>query len=45
MTSKSNSDSIKENVIHAARILINRGICEAFGAWEHYKKIAHNSNL
>jgi HCOMODA/2-hydroxy-3-carboxy-muconic semialdehyde decarboxylase len=31
MTSKSNEDSIKENVIHAAHILISRGICEAFG--------------
>jgi len=31
MTSKSNKDSIKENVIHAAHILIDRGICEAFG--------------
>jgi HCOMODA/2-hydroxy-3-carboxy-muconic semialdehyde decarboxylase len=31
MSSKSNKDSIKENVIHAAHILINRGICEAFG--------------
>jgi HCOMODA/2-hydroxy-3-carboxy-muconic semialdehyde decarboxylase len=31
MTSKSNKDRIKENVIHAAHILINRGICEAFG--------------
>ena len=31
MTSKSNVNIIKENVIHAAQILINRGICEAFG--------------
>jgi HCOMODA/2-hydroxy-3-carboxy-muconic semialdehyde decarboxylase len=31
MTSKSNEDRIKENVIHAARILMHRGICEAFG--------------
>lgn len=31
MASKSNGNSIKENVINAAHILINRGICEAFG--------------
>ena len=31
MASKSNSDRIKENVIHAVHILMNRGICEAFG--------------
>jgi len=31
MAVKSNVDRIKNNVIHAARILINRGICEAFG--------------
>jgi HCOMODA/2-hydroxy-3-carboxy-muconic semialdehyde decarboxylase len=31
MTFKSKGDRIKENVIHAAHILINRGICEAFG--------------
>ena len=31
MATKSNVDSIKGDVVHAARILINKGVCEAFG--------------
>ena len=36
MASKSEDERIKENVVYAARILIKRRICEAFGhvsAW------------